>query len=65
MLIGFIINKKDTSMELFDVILENLFSFLGISLAAENLTGNLYRDFIIVTFGEVVSCFTAIYLAKT
>ena len=52
-------------MELFDVILENLFSFLGISLAAENLTGNLYRDFIIVTFGEVVSCFTAIYLAKT
>ena len=65
MLIGFIINKKDTSMELFDVILENLFSFLVISLAAENLTGNLYRDFIIVTFGEVVLCFTAIYLAKT
>ena len=51
-------------MELFDVILENLFSFLGISLAAENLTGNLYRDFIIVTFGEVVSCFAAIYFAK-
>ena len=103
-------NKKDTSTELFDVILEillltlntfkgkrkpsllvfltlflnrvcaycrssqsNIFlynriataiSFLGISLAAENLTGNLYRDFIIVTFGEVVSCFAAIYFAK-
>jgi len=38
--------------------------FLGVSLAAQNLTGNLHRDFMLINGSEIIACFMAIYLSS-
>jgi len=39
-------------------------SYMGMSYAAENVTGNIYRDFVILTGVDIPACFIAIFLSK-